>query len=339
MLAKGIRVLPADIELVLNFLFQQMSSVPERYNSTIDEGVAHLISRAENRRGLALEDVRPRIALAVEKYVLRDNEHAPNIEIKEFIDDIRADDLCLIIACERGDETAWEYMVANFDSTVKSAARKISSNTEDAEDLASSIWAELYGLKQDAGGNKKSKLAYYSGRGSLAGWLRAVVAQLAVDQFRKQSKYVQIEEDREFENLANEASANSDHSAVVHTNNPEEIFSDRQTAEDVSNALATAIGGLEDEDKLILKLYYFDDLKLKDIAQVFGYHEATASRKIVRVQNEIRKAVERSLRTQHGWSDAEVKRYLSETASGLGISFEKLLTILVVIGLLQDLWR
>ena len=127
-----------------------MSPVPEKYSSTIDEAIAHLVSRAENSRGLGSTDIRPRVDSAVEKYILRDNEHAQNIEIKEFIDDVRADDLCLIIACELGDDAAWEYLVANFDSTVKSAARKISSNAEDAEDLASSIWAELYGLRQDA---------------------------------------------------------------------------------------------------------------------------------------------------------------------------------------------
>src|SRR5205823_5197700 len=170
---------------------------------------------------------------------------------------------------------------------------KMSSNQEDAEDLASSIWAELYGLRQDADGKKKSKLGYYSGRGSLAGWLRAVVSQLAIDQYRKQSKYVQIEENREFENLANEASEHSGNGLVSHSDNPEEILTERQTASDVTEVLQTSIASLDAEDRLILKLYYFDDLKLKDIAAVFGYHEATASRKLVRVQSEIRKAVEK----------------------------------------------
>src|SRR3982751_5848159 len=90
--------------------------------------------------------------------------------VRHFIAEIRADDLCLIIACEAGDAGAWEDLVANFDSTVKSAARKISQNSEDAEDLASSIWAELYGLRQDAEGNKKRQLAFFSGPGLLSGW-------------------------------------------------------------------------------------------------------------------------------------------------------------------------
>jgi len=315
-----------------------MSPVAEKYRATIDEAVAHLISRAENARANTAENVRPRIDAAVQKYLFA-GEHAPaHAEIKEFIDDIRADDLCLIIACERGDERAWEDLVENFDSTVKSAARKISSNTEDADDLASSIWAELYGLRTDADGNKKSKLAYYSGRGSLGGWLRAVVSQLAVDQFRKVSKFVQIEEDREFENLASEAALSSNNHGPSHTANPEDLFSEGQSSSDVTDALSAAIAALADEDRLILKMYYFDDLKLKDIAATFGYHEATASRKLTRVQTEIRKAVTRELKSRHGWTESEVKKHLSDTAAGLGVNLETMFAVLTLAVLVQDLW-
>ena len=316
-----------------------MSVVPEKHQQTVEEAISLLLARAADARGLTANDMRPRIQSAVGKYLLNDGADADRNAIKHFIDEIRADDLCLIIACEKGDEAAWEYLVTNFDTTVKSAARKISANNEDAEDLASSIWAELYGLRQDAEGNKKSKLAYYSGRGSLAGWLRAVVSQLAIDEYRKQSRFVQVEESREFENLAEESSNHTGNASVVHhAENPEEQLTTEQTSRDVSLALKHAIDELDAEDKLVMKLYYFDDLKLKEIGAMFGYHEATASRKVVRIQADIRKSVERELRAAHGWSETEVKRYLSDTASKLGISVEKLFAALVVIGLLQDMW-
>ena len=315
-----------------------MTQAAEKHSSAIDEAVSRLISRAADARGLGSRDIRPRVDSALGKYLFKENENAERRDITAFVDEIRADDLCLIIACERGDEKAWEDLVANFDSTVKSAARKISANSEDAEDLASSIWAELYGLRQDADGNKKSKLAYYSGRGSLAGWLRAVCSQLAIDQFRKQSKFVQIEEAREFENLAEESSNHSGNDQVLHhVENPEDLLTAKRTSDDVSTALSTAIASLADEDRLIVKLYYFDDLKLKDIASTFGYHEATASRKLVRIQNDIRKAVEKELRKTHGWSDSEVKRHLSETAAKLGLSLEKMFATLIALAVVQEL--
>ena len=315
-----------------------MSLVAEKHAGGIDEAVNRLVSRAVNSRGIAADDLKPRINSGLEKYLFKDDPTVEHKDVVAFIDEIHADDLCLIIACEKGNEKAWDDLVTNFDSTVKSAARKITSNSEDAEDLASSIWAELYGLRQDADGNKKSKLAYYSGRGSLAGWLRAVVSQLAVDQYRKQSKYVQIEETREFENLAEESSNHSGNNMVVHHGqSPEELFSEQQTSDDVSAALRAAIDSLEAEDRLILKLYYFDDLKLKDIAATFGYHEATASRKLVRIQTEVRKCVEKELKKHHGWSDGEVKKYLADAATKLGVNLEKMLAVLMLAAFMQDL--
>lgn len=315
-----------------------MNSAAEKHAKSIDEAIKRLIARASNARGISNEELRSRVDAALDKYLFKADPTAEHKDVVAFIEEIHSDDLCLIVACENGDEKAWEDLVGNFDSVVKSAARKISSNNEDAEDLASSIWAELYGLRQDADGNKKSKLAYYSGRGSLAGWLRAVVSQLAVDQFRKQSKYVQIEETREFENLAEESSNHTGNNLVVHHDqNPEELFGEKQSTADVSAALRTAIDSLEAEDKLILKLYYFDDLKLKDIAATFGYHEATASRKLVRIQTEVRKCVEKELKKNHGWSDGEVKKYLADAASKLGISLEKMLAMLMLAALVQDL--
>jgi RNA polymerase sigma-70 factor len=317
-----------------------MSSATEKHQNTIDEAIERLVSRAENSRGLKAADLRGRVEKAIEKYLFRFNENVSGAEIKAFVDELRADDLCLIIACENGVESAWNDLVKYFDATVKSAARKISHNNDDAEDLASSIWAELYGLKHDKDGKLRTKLSYYSGRGSLAGWLRAVVSQLAIDEFRKQSRFVQIEENREFENLANESSEKNENSGVVsHSDNPEQIFSEKQTQKDVADALKKAIDELEAEDKLILKLYYFDDLKLKDIGVTLGFHEATASRKLVRVQTEIRKSVEKILKNQHGWNEPEVKRYLSDTASKIGINLEKMFVILLTAALVQEFYK
>jgi RNA polymerase sigma-70 factor, ECF subfamily len=317
-----------------------MSAIPAKHQQTVDDAISYLIARASDRRGLEATDLKARVETVVGKYLFAEGSEPDRNAIKEFVDEIRADDLCLIVACEKGDETAWEYLVANFDSTVKSAARKISSNNDDAEDLASSIWAELYGLRQDAAGNKKSKLAYYSGRGSLAGWLRAVVSQLAIDEYRKQSRFVQVEEDREFENLAEESSNHSGNDRVVHhAETPEQLLTDEQTTRDVSLALKHAIEQLEPEDKLVMKLYYFDDLKLKEIGAMFGYHEATASRKVVKIQTDIRKLVEKKLRTDHGWNEGEVKRNLSEAASKLGITVEKLFALLLFAAMMQDIWH
>lgn len=301
------------------------SANPE-IQSLLDEGAGRLVARASDSRSLSREALAPRIGAAVQKYLLKDNPKTPHAEIARFIDEMQADDLCLIIACERGDENAWNDLVERFKPTVRSAARSASSNEDAAEDLAQSIWAELYGLRVRKDGMPATKLAYYSGRGSLAGWLRAVVAQLAVDTYRKQSRLVQTEEDTEFDRLARDAPNGQGQTVVAGIPTPEESISNRFAQTDMQEALGKAIQELDAEDRLLVKLYYFDNLRLREAGAVLGVHEATASRRLTRIQTDLRKRVTRILIDERGWTTAETERSFSEVAQYLDTDLEALLS-------------
>jgi RNA polymerase sigma-70 factor, ECF subfamily len=284
-----------------------------------------LLARASDRRSLNVDALAPRVAAAVQKYLLRDDPDTPAAEIDKFVDEMQADDLCLIIACERGDENAWNDLVERFTATVRSAARSASANEDAAEDLAQSIWAELYGLRTREDGRRASKLAYYSGRGSLAGWLRAVIAQLSVDTFRKQSKLVQAEEDTELERLARDAVVSETQTfGASGMPNPEQALSNRFTQTDLQAALTRAVRGLEAEDRLLVKLYYFDNLRLREAGVVLGVHEATASRRLSRIQTDLRKQVSQILIDEKGWTKAETERSFAEVARHLDTDLEAL---------------
>jgi len=289
----------------------------------LNEGAGRLLARAADNRSLSRDVLLPRITAAVEKYLLKDNANTPHAEISKFIDEMQADDLCLIIACERGDENAWSDLVERFTATVRSAARSASSNEDAAEDLAQSIWAELYGLRARKDGMPASKLAYYSGRGSLAGWLRAVVAQLAVDVFRKQSRLVQTEEDSDLERLARVVEGQP---LVAGIPTPEESMSNRFAQAGVQQALHQAVQELPAEDRLLVKLYYFDNLRLREAGVVLGVHEATASRRLTRIQTDLRKRVTKILVDERGWTPAETERSFVEVAQHLDTDLESLLS-------------
>jgi RNA polymerase sigma-70 factor (ECF subfamily) len=301
------------------------SAKPE-IQSLLNEGAGRLLARATDNRSISRELLAPRISAAIQKYLLKDEPDTPHAEIAKFIDEMQADDLCLIIACEHGNENAWNDLVERFKPTVRSAARSASSNEDAAEDLAQSIWAELYGLRVREDGKPASKLAYYSGRGSLAGWLRAVVAQLAVDVFRKQSRLVQTEEDTEFDRLARDAQDGQGHAIVAGIPTPEESISNSFAQADMQQAVEKAIGELGAEDRLLVKLYYFDNLRLREAGAVLGVHEATASRRLTRIQSDLRKRVTRILIDERGWTPAETERSFAEVAQYLETDFEALLS-------------
>ena len=303
-----------------------MESSSRQIQQVLNDGAQRLLARAGDSRSLACESLVPRVSAAVDKYLLRDDPQISEAKIAKFIDELQAEDLCLIIACERGDENAWNDLVERFTTTVRSAARSASSNEDAAEDLAQSIWAELYGLRTRKDGAPASKLAYYSGRGSLAGWLRAVVGQLAVDTFRKQSRLVQTEEDTDLDRLARDASVGEGQAVLAGIPNPEESMSNRFAKADMQQALNKAVQELAAEDRLLVKLYYFDNLRLREAGAVLGVHEATASRRLTRIQTDLRKQVTKILIDERGWTQTETEKSFAEVAQHLDTDLETLLS-------------
>ena len=303
-----------------------MSQTSQQVETLVKAGAERLLTRAGETHALDASELAPRIQSAVAKYLLKDDPDASPASVAEFIDGLQADDLCLIVACEQGDEAAWSDLVARFTTTVRSAARSASSNEDAAQDVAQSIWAELYGLRVREDGKPTSKLAYYSGRGSLAGWLRAVVGQLAVDQHRKQSRLVQTEEDADLDRLSQQRDDSSELLSVGAVN-PEQSLSDKFAGAEMQKALARAVKELSDEDRLLVKLYYFDGLRLREAGAVLGVHEATASRRLTRIHGDLRRFVERILIAEKGWTKSETDRSFAELAIHLDGDLERLMTV------------
>lgn len=304
-----------------------MSQTNAQTQKLVTEGAARLLARASDARGLGVEALAPRVRAALDKYLLAHDPDASAQAVGEFIDALHADDLCLVVACERGDQQAWGDLVAQYGVTVRSAARSASSNEDAAEDLAQSIWAELHGLRVREDGRPSGKIAYYSGRGSLGGWLRAVVGQLAIDQHRKSARLVQTELDTDFDRLARDSSqAEDSFSAARAAPDPETALGEQRAAGDVEAALAKVLSELAPEDRLLVKLYYFDGLRLREAGAVLGVHEATASRRLTRIHNEVRERVETVLMKEHGWTKVETARSLSEAALRLDSDLELMLT-------------
>ena len=302
-----------------------MTQRTEQIERSFAEGASRLLGRASDNHGLTTEIISPRIKAAVDKYILRDEPQASLAVIDDFIDKLQADDLCLIIACEQGNQSAWTDLVERFSATVRSAARSASSNEEGAEDLAQSIWAELHGLRVRDDGQPAGKLAYYSGRGSLAGWLRAVVAQLAVDQHRKQSRLVQTEEDADFDRIIQQGQEETTWSGHGESQNPELQISTKLAGAELQKALAESVKTMSAEDRLLVKLYYFDGLRLREAGAVLGVHEATASRRLTRIHAELRRHVEKILIEEVGWTKPETEQAFSDVALNLETDIEPLL--------------
>ena len=148
----------------------------------------------------------------------------------------------------------------------------------------------------------------------------------AFDVFRKQSRLVQTEEDTDLDRLAREANISEGQPVLAGMATPEESMSNRFAQTDMQQALNRAVQELAAEDRLLVKLYYFDNLRLREAGAVLGVHEATASRRLTRIQTDLRKRVARILIDERGWTQAETEKSFAEVAQHLDTDLEGLLT-------------
>ena len=115
------------------------------------------------------------------------------VDSKSYLRSLHLRELALAQACALGYEPAWGDFIDSYRQPLQQAAVGISKSLSVGEELADSLYAELFGLK-DRDGARRSPLASYSGRGSLMGWLRTTLAQRYVDHFRRTQHEAPLED-------------------------------------------------------------------------------------------------------------------------------------------------
>src|SRR5437867_5840329 len=192
----------------------------------------------------------------------------------EFFASLRLEELALARACAAGVERAWEVFMARYREKLYDIAAYIAKESSTARELADSLYADLYGITA-RDGQRVSKLASYTGRGSLEGWLRTVMAQEYVNRHSRGRKYVSLDE--ESEEGAQFAAADPEPVVMVDLR--------------LEAATDEALAALPAEDRFVLASYYLDGRTLAEIARTLGVHESTISRKVEKLAKSLRKQI------------------------------------------------
>jgi RNA polymerase sigma factor (sigma-70 family) len=237
-------------------------------------------------------------------------EQISRAKLEEFLGALHLQDLSLAAACASGQPAAWEFFVITYRRYLRSAAAAIlhcKADSVAAQDLADSLFTDLYGIATNASGKSedRSLFRYFHGRSSLKTWLRAVLAQRHIDSIRASRRFVEIEDQstssstdgggvpsRERVTPIDSASAfpnpTHDSSPDPHRSRYLALFSD---------ALHKAFKALDPQDLRRLRFYYADQQTLAHIGRELGEHESSVSRNLDRIRRELRASVESALRS------------------------------------------
>jgi RNA polymerase sigma-70 factor (ECF subfamily) len=218
-------------------------------------------------------------------------------EIADLLQSLRLDDLALARACAAGNEAAWECFLERYRHKLHRAARAIAHDEETARELADSLYTDLYGTRENEDGRRVSKLASYTGRGSLDGWLRTVLAQEYVNRCRRERRMVELDEQRTAQSAA---------SVAAHIDPRLEHATDQ------------ALESLSGEERFILVRWFLDGRTLAEVARIFGVHESTVSRRVDKITAALRKRIVRGLR-ERGMSARQAEEALDADVRDLAV--------------------
>ena len=196
-------------------------------------------------------------------YGLPSEQRASSRQIEAFYRSLQLRELTLAKACALGREAAWEQFLARFRAPLTQAAVAMTGSSSLGQDLADSLYSELFGLSE-RDGQRRSPLASYSGRGSLMGWLRTTLAQRQVDHHRRTRRETPIED--------------TDFAATPSAPTPAPEALSR-----LGQSLAEALKALAPDDRFLLAAYFLDQRTLLEISQLLRIHESTVSRKLKRL--------------------------------------------------------
>jgi RNA polymerase sigma factor (sigma-70 family) len=233
--------------------------------------------------------------------------------MRSYLETLHHPDLALACACSAGSEAAWEFFVAQFRQELYRAARAIAgsaSGDSNSREIADSLYADLYGLRE-TDGRRKSLFDYFHGRSKLATWLRAILAQRHVDAIRRSRKLEPLEDESraELSGIVEQAAANASAgscSSRAAAGDPPDPDRARYCGM-LQAVLSAALAALEPRERLRMAYYYVDGRTLAEIGRLLGEHEATVSRKLERTRRSLRECVDATLHRDKQLSEAQVQ--------------------------------
>jgi RNA polymerase sigma-70 factor (ECF subfamily) len=273
-------------------------------HSALEAGMVQMWEKSKaGDFGIPIEDF-ARILTEIASKSLPENKQYP----RAFYESLRLEELALARGCAAGNDHAWEVFMARYREKLYDIAGFIAKESAAARELADSLYTDLYGTKT-RDGERISKLSSYTGRGSLEGWLRTVMAQEYVNRYRRQRRLVSLDEER-------------DEGTQFAAPQTEAV-----TAADVrvEAAVDETLGLLPASDRFVLAAYYLDQRTLAQIAQMLSVHESTISRKLDKLAKSLRKQIFASLLAR-GMSRRQAEESLDVDVRDLRVNIRASLT-------------
>jgi RNA polymerase sigma-70 factor (ECF subfamily) len=214
-------------------------------------------------------------------------------------------DVYLACACTRGDPRALVSFEKRYLPAATRALRRLRVPDTVASEILAGLPARLFVGSPDA----EPLVAKYSGRSSLAAWLRSVVVNAALNALRNARKHTGMD----------------DVVQLVGPGNPELAYVKKAYGTEFESALRDAMASLPERERTVLRQRYLEGLNIDALGELYGVHRATVARWIADACERILAHVRTSLAHRTRMSENELDSIIRVGSSELDATLSGLL--------------
>jgi RNA polymerase sigma-70 factor, ECF subfamily len=243
----------------------------------------------------------PKIAIAPESFVAHLAVHA---KTAEALAAVHASDLYLACGVRQHDRAALAYFEEHFMARVPDYVLRIRVGREVIDEVQQKLREHLVMGTGTAG----PKIAEYSGKGALGGWLRVAAVRTALNHLRSAGPKT--------EGLGDELSLASDPELAYVKEHARDLFSD---------AFKRVLSELDENGRTILRLHYIEGLTMDQLARLYKTPRSTIARRVAEARQQILVATETLLRDERRLTPSSVASVIRQARSQLEVTITRLL--------------
>ncbi len=282
--------------------------------------------------GRSSEAAGPEVAAALDELVALARSEEPTIEIdpaqylryvgERCIDVehlvphlqlLRAGDLWLACGCAAGHNDALVRFQARFGTDIEAAIARSGNADVSPEDFRQHLLTKLFTAPE---GETLPRIAEYSGRGPLRGWLRITIVRQVIDFVRRTQR-------RDLGHQVDETELLGLRAATV---DPELAMVQDRFQDELREALREGFAALSPRERNLLRHFLIHGLGIDEVGKIYRVHRATAHRWRLRAQEALFASTREALRRSLGTNSTEVKNAMLVMQSQLHITVQRYLS-------------
>jgi RNA polymerase sigma factor (sigma-70 family) len=169
-----------------------------------------------------------------------------------------SEDILLIEKTLKGDLLSFEKIVRKYNSIVYTLALRILKNHEEAEELSQDVFIKIY-----------KSLNTFNHKSRFSTWIYRITYNNSINRLRSQKKYYETLEIND--NIVSGFYDNFD----------------RHEEEEEKKIILDCICSLPETERIIITLYYYDDMPVKEISEITGISPANVKVKLFRSRQKL----------------------------------------------------